>query len=299
MALVAITGVAIVAISQTREARTQRELTESRELAARALNLADTDPALSLALAREAFAKEPTDEAAAALRQTVSGFRALNVFKVGPTTVYGTDRSPDGKLVAAASGDGVLSLWNVGTAAAIAAGGTRTPLAAVGSRPDGGSVAIATEQGEVALVDLATGRRRVVMEVPNWRPCRSHSRRTASDSPRASRMAASASSTSRPIVTRTFSSPPANVLAVRLSDDGSRVAAGSSDDGAVRIWEFRRPVPRLTLKAGSFRLETVDLSGDGERVVDGRRERARDHLERCLPACVNGRSARRRRPSRS
>jgi WD40 repeat protein/DNA-binding SARP family transcriptional activator len=269
LVLVLITGVAIVAIEQTREARKQRDITASREIAARAFNVLDTDPGLGLALAREALATEPTAEAAAALRQAVTDFRALSVFQASRTTIRSTDLSPDGSRVVVTGNDGVISVWSLKDRRRLLAIPSRGPLMSARFTPDGRAVVAAGVDGEIAIVDLATHRRRSVLRVPDVVPY------SLSISEDGRRLAVGFGDGVTRIVdldtseVTEFPGPEAPVFAVALTRDGHRVAVGSVVDGSLRVYDLRHADDPLVAPADSEGVGSVDFSRDGTRLVAG------------------------------
>ena len=162
--LVAIAIVAIVAISNSREAKRQRDVAASRAIAARSVDFVDTDPRLSLALGLEAVKRQGTDEAQNALRQATLADRTRGVWKVSDTgQASDVTASPNGELLATAGEDGTVRIRRVRDGRmvrTIMAGGEAL---AVSFRPDSRQLAISNRNGEVALADVRTGERDVVL----------------------------------------------------------------------------------------------------------------------------------------
>ena len=169
LALLAISGVAVVAINQSAAAHRQRDIAlsaVSRQLAASAQTMLASDPQLSLELADRGIATSPTPEATAALRQAVLDFRGIEVLHSPGGAVYGADITSDGRLAVGASADGRLRVWRLRDHALLMTlgahrGGAFAPRFGQGGR----WVVSGGHDGAVTVTDLTSRRSRVIMRV--------------------------------------------------------------------------------------------------------------------------------------
>jgi WD40 repeat protein len=165
--LVAISVVAVVSVSQNREARRQRDIAASRELAARAASLLDSDPGLSRLIALAAYKRDDTEQAESAVRQAAYADRTTAILRADADWVYVATPSPDGQLVATAGDDGSVRIWNVRRRRLVSTiTGHQGPARAAGFSPDGTRVATAGQDGVVAVADVNGHNRHVVLRIP-------------------------------------------------------------------------------------------------------------------------------------
>ena len=244
--LALVAALAIWALGQRAEAQRQADIAVARELATRAATVLRADPGLSLALARRAVSRAPTEQHAVnALRQAALGFRALKVVQVGQP-VNGADLSPDGRRAVSASVDGRVRIWNLRTGRPVlTVTAHRGNARAARFSPDGRAVASGGADGKLVVIDVSTGRRHVVVRNSNGVALRiaysrDGNRIAAGYTDGTIRIAATRGS--RPV--RVLRASRSGVFGVALSDDGARVA-GAGLDGAVWVWDLHgkdRPV---------------------------------------------------------
>ena len=149
---------------QAANASRQHAIALSRQIAAESLAADSANPLTARRLAVAAWRVFPTDQAGLVLanllmEQQQHGILPGNPAKQGVSAVA---FSPDGKLLAAAYGDGTVRLWNPATQQAVGA-----PIPAATSpegvfsmafSPDGKLLAITSDSGTVRLWNPATGQ---------------------------------------------------------------------------------------------------------------------------------------------
>jgi WD40 repeat protein/transcriptional regulator with XRE-family HTH domain len=259
-----------LAVGQWRSAVTAQHLAQSRQLAAQSGALLDTEPDLAALLAVHAYRTSPTREATAALYAAA----ALPLRKrliSGTEPVRAIALSPDGRTLAAHSGDGKVRIWDLpgGRLRHTTFTGHDGSEAAVFS-PDGRTLAVATSGGtgaKVGLWDPVTGRKLRTFAVPDgsvrgmaFSP---DGRTVAVSSPAAVRVWDVATGRTR----HRFTSHP-DPQAVAFGPDGRTVAAVGLN-GLVRAWDV---ATGRTRTAHDSRVEgaAVVFSPDGRTYAAGR-----------------------------
>ncbi len=164
VALVVSVALGIVALLQRNEARDQRDMARSNELASAAEANLDTDPELSIILGKEAVETVDTPRAEEALAQGISqSLVRLSIKDPGPKPVAAASFSPDDRLIATAGGSGV-HLYDAKTGDQVRALTTDTAFDA-DFTPDGRSVAVATGRGSIDIYATADGSKRSSIDV--------------------------------------------------------------------------------------------------------------------------------------
>jgi WD40 repeat protein/DNA-binding SARP family transcriptional activator len=265
-ALAAISAVAIVALYQGREAERQRDIAVSGELAARATTFLDVDPRLSLALALQALERRDTEQAQNALRQATFASRALSVRRVHEGWVHVVEPSRDGRLVVTAGRDGAVGIQSLDDGRRVWRVQAHPGAWVLGASvaPDGGRVASAGDDGVVAIWDVASKSKRVLLRLN-----RNRNYATGVEfSPDGRKLIV-------PLLDGTVRVVPVgggavSVLrghegpawAAHFSPDG-RTALSTGDDGSARIWDLAGGAPTV--------LDHPDVVAGAEFSPDGRR----------------------------
>jgi WD40 repeat protein len=217
----------IWALHQKNVAQGERASRLSRALAADAsLNL-DTDPELSLLLARNALGTKRTPEAEEALRESLMESHVRVAYRGHEDAVNSVAFSPHGKLLLTGSDDNMARLWNAATGKAIRTlrGHTKFVSNAAFS-PDGKLIATASWDKTARIWDTATGH-------PVGRPLRGHQRA---------------------------------VQWASFSPNGKLIVTGSRDR-TVRIWDTATRRSRAVFRGHGDYLNTVEFSPNGRLVV--------------------------------
>ncbi|WP_405769051.1 helix-turn-helix domain-containing protein [Streptomyces sp. NBC_01538] len=251
----------------------QRRTALPQAMAARAAQLASGQPEASMLLADAAYRTAPTTEARSALLSTqanafagrLSGHRgAVN------SVVFGPGR----RLLASASSDGTVRLWDVATRrAAGTLVGHRGPVRCVAFSPDGRTLASASTDETIRLWSVS-GRRGTAVLTAHQGAVRS-----VAFSPDGRTLAsAGKDGTVRLWDLRTrrqtarLTGPSGDVFALAYAPDGSRLA-GAGADRTVRLWDPRTHRPTGVLRGHRGDVLAVAFSPDGRVLATGGADR--------------------------
>jgi WD40 repeat protein len=149
VALAIVVGIAVYALVQRSDARTQTRRAHGRELAARALDAIQTNPQVGLQLALRAARLAPGEDTADVLRTSLGAMRETRILRLGGDVVAAAFEPHGGRLLVA-SNNGRLALYT-GDGAPLASMPRQQRLTTAVWGPDGRVFATGSEDGTAAV----------------------------------------------------------------------------------------------------------------------------------------------------
>jgi WD40 repeat protein len=282
-AVSALVVLALVAVGSAVVAWQQRNDAVFEQVVAEADRVQSTDPSLSARIDLVAHRLRPDDEGTNTRLISIVNAPLATPLTGHTGAVYLTSFSPDGKLLATASYDRTVRLWDVSdrrhpkALGRPLAGGTSWVSSAVFS-PDGRTLASAGDDGRIRRWDLAdprhpkplgaplTGHRGTIYLIafsPDGRTLAS------AGEDRTVRLWTTGDAKKPPVV---LTGAGAAVRSVAWSPDGRTLAAGG-DDNTIRLWDTADPRrPRAydkVLKGHTGLVHSVAFSPDGSELASG------------------------------
>lgn len=163
--LILIGAIAIFALVERSNSRSQAQRAQAEALAAEALTELGIDPSSSLRLAAQAARLRPQPHEESVLRTALTADRLQGVLRArGPVSAVTYDDSGRHELVGSA--DGNVRLYRSGSSRPVHVFNAHSPVTAASITPDGRFVAGGGEDGRVHVWNAATGSRVRSLSLP-------------------------------------------------------------------------------------------------------------------------------------
>jgi WD40 repeat protein len=157
LGLVAVAVLAVLFFRAQDDAKTQRDIARSREIAARAILELPDDPQESIKLALAAQRASQTREAEGALRSALTEAPRRLIGPPGLPPGRSAAFSPDGRLVVTAGG-GTARIWDIASGVQVRVLPGRGNINGAAFSPDGKLVVTASDDGTARIWNVASGK---------------------------------------------------------------------------------------------------------------------------------------------
>ena len=191
-------------------------------------------------------------------------FLARNTLQGHSDRVNSVSFSPDGAIIASASGNGVVKLWNRSGQELLTLQGHSGAVRSVSFSPDGSLIVSASDDGTIKLWDLSGQELQTLEGHSDWV-------RSVSFSPDGALIASASDDGTVKLwdlsgqKLQIFKGHSDWVRSVSFSPDGSLIASASKD-GTVKLWDFSGQ-ELLTLQGHSDEVTSVRFSPDGSLIA--------------------------------
>jgi WD40 repeat protein len=179
--------------------------------------------------------------------------------------------SPDSRILASASFDKTIKIWNLKTGEAIGSLTGRSKLCAIAISPDGQMIIGGGDDSTIKIWNLATAESTALTGHSDWIRC-------ITISPDGQTLASGSRDETIKIwnlqtrsVLRTLTGHDGTVLAIAISPDGQTLASGSADK-TIKLWNLHTGQLLHTLTQHSDLIWSVTISPDGQTLASGSRD---------------------------
>lgn len=264
---------AVVALTLGQQAQEKARLAASREWAAAALSILDSDPELSAWLAIQAVSKADIPQAENALHRAVQALRAQFNLTGHTGDVWSVDFNSDGTRLATAGFDQSAKVWDAQTGQELLSlQGHSAWVDDIAFSPDGRTLATVSEDATARVWDAQTGKELFIINESYalyslaFRPDGKQLALTSADG-KISLWDFNNSATGKQAEEVLTLAHPA-VRWVAFDADGKRLASGS-DDGTVKMWEAATGKELFAWSADDFAVWGLAFCPDGKSLAVG------------------------------
>ncbi|MFZ1025499.1 MAG: CHAT domain-containing protein [Limnoraphis robusta] len=271
-ATIIVAGLGLLAVNQTKEA----ELNKADFLVSNSLSLfnkgKELDAFLNTIRAAKIVRKHkaPNSEVMGALETNIDEASERNRLEGHDQGVNSVTFSPDGKMLASASDDKTIKLWNAQTGAVIRTlEGHDSMVKSVTFSPDGKTLASGSDDKTIKLWDAQTGAEIRTIKGHDervWSVSFSPDGKTLASGSRDKTIKLWDAQTGTEI--RTIKSHDDSVIGVTFSPDGKTLASGSQDN-SIKLWDAQTGAEIRTLKGHDDGVNSVSFSPDGKMLASG------------------------------
>ncbi len=206
------------------------------------------------------------------LEQAIERVREKNLLKGHQGRIQQIQSSKDGKIIASASADKTIKIWDAQTGKELRTlEGHTEEVNSVSLNSDGKTIASGSTDGMVKLWDISTGKalRTFNSEQPIYSVSFSPDGKTIASGSEDKTIKLWDIATGKALRTFTLDQ---SINSVRFSPDGKTIA-GASADGIIKLWNIATGKTLRTLKGHQGAIPTINFSPDGKTIASGSDDR--------------------------
>ena len=270
-ATIIVAGLGLLAVNQTKEA----ELNKADFLVSNSLSLfnkgKELDAFLNTIRAAKIVRKHkaPNSEVMGALETNIDEASERNRLEGHDQGVNSVTFSPDGKMLASASDDKTIKLWDAQTGVEIRTlEGHDSMVKGVSFSPDGKMLASASDDKTIKLWDVQTGAEIRTIKGHDervWSVSFSPDGKTLASGSRDKTIKLWDAQTGTEI--RTIKSHDDSVIGVTFSPNGETLASSGAGDNSIKLWDAQTGAEIRTLKGYDGWRNDISFSPDGQTLA--------------------------------